>query len=188
MNFVGNDVSFTDIEAGQTMTCDQMDFAGTVVEPGSQRAFGDNMGELGELSTSGCTNPLAGIIEVTLVGSPTVSIVGPPDGTAWPAQLIDVKGEIVAAGCSFTVEGAVEGIFDTATQVVTPTGNSIIIADVPEGYLCAALGFFRARPSTSTARGPTCPPPAAPRSPSLTRDGSVLTTLRSHRTDTEDYL
>jgi len=104
-----------------------VNFAGTVIDPGSSRALGENAGTMDDLSTSNCTNPLGGQTNVTLLGTPTVSITGQPVGTGWPAELADVSAQTAVAGCSFTVEGDVTGVFDTATQTVTPTANSLTI-------------------------------------------------------------
>lgn len=143
VNFVGSDVSFTNVQANQTLTCEQVDFAGAVLDPGTARPYGDNAGVLDDLTADGCTNPLGGTTSVTLTGTPTVSINGDPTGTRWPAQLADVSASISVAGCSFTVEGTVDGVFDTATQVVTPTSNTLTIVDEPIGYLCPIPGLAK---------------------------------------------
>lgn len=143
VNFVGSGISFTDVQANQTLTCAQVNFAGTVIDPGSSRGLGENAGTLDDLSTSNCTNPLGGQTNVTLLGTPTVSITGQPVGTRWPAELADVSAQITVAGCSFTVTGDVTGVFDTDTQTVTPMANSLTIIDDPVGYLCPIPGLAK---------------------------------------------
>lgn len=150
VNFVGTDITFTNIQADQELNCEQVDFAGTVVDPGETRVFGENAGALSSLTASGCTNDIGGLTDVDLVGSPTVSITAAPNGTAWPAQLNDVSAIISAPGCNFTVDGSVDGVFDTATQVVTPTANTLTITEIT-GYLCQMLGL--AKDQTFTVDG-----------------------------------
>lgn len=158
VNFVGSDIRFMDVQANQTLTCAQVNFAGTVIDPGSSRALGENAGTLDDLSTSNCTNPLGGLTNVTLLGTPTVSITGQPAGTQWPAELADVSAQITVAGCSFIVEGDVTGVFETATQTVTPTANSLTIIGDPVGYLCPIPGIAKGQTFTVSGSWTNVPP------------------------------
>ena len=158
VNFVGTDITFTNIQADQELNCEQVDFAGSIDDPGVSRQFGDNAGILSDLTTSTCTNPLAGSISMTLNGSPTVSITGHPLGTEWPARLTDVSAFISVAGCSFNVEGDVDGVFDSATQVVTPTANTLTIVDEPAGFMCAIPGIAKGQTFTVDGSWTNVPP------------------------------
>lgn len=161
VNFVGSDVSFRNVQAQQTLTCEQVDFAGAVLDPGTGRPYGDNAGLLDDLTADGCTNPLGGPTSVTLTGTPTVSITGDPTGTKWPAQLADVSASISVAGCSFTVKGTVDGVFDTATQVVTPTSNTLTIVEEPIGYLCPIPGLAKDQTFEVEGYWTNVPPPGS---------------------------
>ncbi len=126
--FVGSDITFTNLQADQDLSCAQIDFAATVADPGVARHFSENAAVLDELTASGCTNDIGGTTFVVLAGTPSVSITGDTTVTAWPARLSDVSAVIAAVGCSFTVEGSVDGVFDTVTQVVMPTDNTLVSA------------------------------------------------------------
>ncbi|KRF19046.1 hypothetical protein ASG90_03970 [Nocardioides sp. Soil797] len=138
--FIGSNVSFTATEAGQTLTCTQFDLSGTVTDPGTSRAFGDEAGSLGDLQSSGCTNPVAGATTVDPIGVWGVTITGAEVGSVSPAQLTDVNAFVEAAGCSFNVGGTVNGEYDDSTGVFTPGGSGLTISDVPVGFLCSILG------------------------------------------------
>jgi hypothetical protein len=140
VEFKGSNVSFTAVQAGQTLTCPQFDLHGDVTGPGVSRAFGDGAGVLDDLTASGCTNPLAGATTVDPTGTWGVAVTGAESGTVSPATLTSVTAYVEAAGCSFNVAGEVDGTFDDATQVFTPTSSRVKIDDVPQGFLCPILG------------------------------------------------
>ncbi|MGH3349582.1 MAG: hypothetical protein ACRDPS_02870 [Nocardioides sp.] len=146
--FIGNSVSFTAVEAGQTLTCEQFDLHGTVTNPGVSRAFGAEGGVLDELISSGCTNPTAGDTTVDPTGVWGVTVTGAEVGSVSPATLTDVTAFVEAAGCSFNVAGEVSGDFDDAIGLFTPTGSTLIIADDPVGFLCSTLGVAQGQSIT----------------------------------------
>lgn len=146
-NFVGSSVSFTDIEAGQTLTCSTFNLSGSIISSGSSRAYGADGGTLGSLSSSGCTNPTAGATTVTPTGTWTVAVTGDATGSSWPARLKNVKATVTAVNCTFTVSGVVNGRFNDATQVFTPnTGASGLVVDggagAPTGPMCVTLDIL----------------------------------------------
>ncbi|WP_408898325.1 hypothetical protein ACJ5H2_04245 [Nocardioides sp. R1-1] len=143
-NFVGTNVSFTDIEAGQTLTCTTFNLSGSIINSGASRAYGVDGGTLGSLTSSGCTNPLAGPTTVTPVGTWTVAVTGDASGTSWPARLKNVKATVTAANCTFGVTGVVNGRFDDSTQKFTPNAGASGLtidggAGAPTGSMCVTL-------------------------------------------------
>ena len=141
-NFVGNNVSFKAIQANQTLTCSTFNLAGTIVNPGTSRAIGANGGNLGSLTSSGCTNQIAGATTVTPTGTWGVTITGDEVSSVSPARLTNVVATVSAAGCTFNVGGNVNGKFNDSTQVFTPnTGASgLTITSTPVGFICPILG------------------------------------------------
>ncbi|MDF1705604.1 MAG: hypothetical protein P1U38_12600 [Aeromicrobium sp.] len=144
-NFVGNSVSFTATAAGQTLTCSTFNLAGTIVSPGASRAIGANGGNLGSLTSSGCTNPIAGSTTVTPTGTWGVTITGDEVGSVSPARLTNVVATVSAAGCTFNVGGVVNGSFNDSTQVFTPVSGAsgLTITSNPSGFLCPILGLAK---------------------------------------------
>jgi len=141
-NFVGNNVSFTATAAGQTLTCSTFNLAGSIVNPGTSRAIGANGGTLTTLTSSGCTNPIAGSTTVTPSGTWGVTITGDEVGTVSPARLTSVAATVSAAGCTFNVGGVVNGTFNDATQRFTPNSGAsgLTITSTPVGFICPILG------------------------------------------------
>lgn len=138
-NFVGSGVSFTDVQAEQTLTCEQFDLKGTAT-PGAYD-FGSDVGSLDELVSSGCENDIAGPTTVDPTGVWGVAIDGPgATATEWDARLTTVTAFVSAAGCSFDVGGEVSGTFNETTQVFTPTSSTLEIVTTPSGFLCGLLG------------------------------------------------
>ncbi|MBM0124129.1 hypothetical protein [Pimelobacter simplex] len=166
-SFVGTSVSFTDIEAAQTLTCTTFDLSGSIISSGSSRPYGADGGTLGSLSSSGCTNPLAGATTVTPVGTWTVAVTGDATGTSWPAQLKNVKATVSAANCTFGVTGVVNGRFDDSNQRFTPasgasgltidggagapTGSMCVTLDLQPGDTIAVGGYWTNTPPTGSA-------------------------------------
>lgn len=140
VSFTGNSVSFTAIEAGQTLTCEQFDLHGTITNAGQSRLFGAEGGVLNQLVSSGCTNPIAGATTVDPTGTWGVTVDGPEVGSVSPATLTNVTAFVEAAGCEFNVAGEVSGDFDDVAQLFTPTDSTLVISDTPVGFLCFALG------------------------------------------------
>ncbi|OUZ10551.1 hypothetical protein BHE97_07280 [Aeromicrobium sp. PE09-221] len=140
VSFEGSGIDFTAVQAGQTLSCDQFDLVGTMLNPGVSRPYGANSKELGDIVTNGCSNPIAGTVTVEPIGHWTMAVTGDPTGTVWPGELGDVQVKTTVAGCTFHVTGEIEGTFDTATQKLEPTASALVIADVPSGFLCPLLG------------------------------------------------
>lgn len=142
VTFTGNSVSFTDIPAGQTLTCTVFNLSGTVVNSGVSRAYGANAGNLTTLTSSGCTNPIAGSTTVTPTGTWGVTITGDATGSVWPAKLTGVNVDVTAAGCSFDAAGTASGTFNDSTQVFDPQSgpSGLTISTTPVGLTCGLLG------------------------------------------------
>lgn len=138
-------VKFTDIPAGQALTCTSFSVSGSIVSPGTSRTYGANAGNLGSLSAGGCTNPLAGATTVTPVGTWGVTITGDAVSGLWPAKLTNVKANLAAANCTFSVEGVVNGKFSNTTQRFTPnsttaaSGLVVSSTPAPSGTMCVTL-------------------------------------------------
>lgn len=148
VTFTGNGVSFTDIDAGQTLTCSTFDLTGTVTNNGTARAFGAEAGQLGSLSSSGCTNLIAGATDVIPSGTWKVKINAAESGTLSSATLYDINANIKAAGCKFDVGGSVAGTFDDGVnQRFTPNSGAsgLTITSTPMGG-----------PGYGTPNGGTC--------------------------------
>lgn len=148
VTFTGSDVSFTAVEADQTLTCEQFDLTGTITNPGVSRAFGTEAGSLTDLVSSGCTNPTAGDTTVDPTGTWGVTITGAESGSASPAKLTNVTAFVEAAGCSFNVAGEVTGTYNDSTGDFVPSGSTLIIADDPSGFLCPILGLAQGQDIT----------------------------------------
>ncbi|MFC5677019.1 hypothetical protein [Aeromicrobium endophyticum] len=132
-------VSFTDIEAGQTLSCSTFSLANAsstaVISSGTSRAYGAAGATLPTITSSGCTNPLAGATTVTPTGTWGVTVTGDKVGTVVPARLTSVAANLSAANCNFSIGGVVNGKFDTSNQRFTPnTGASgLTITNIPAG-------------------------------------------------------
>ncbi|TQL67615.1 hypothetical protein FB381_1496 [Nocardioides albertanoniae] len=143
VTFVGDTVAFTADDAGQTLTCDVFDLEGSITASGTSRAFGDSAGTLDDLTSSGCTNPIAGDTTVEPTGAWDVAITGAEVGSVSPAALSDVTASVSAASCDFNVAGGVTGEFDDSTGVFTPTASTLVISDDPVGFVCTLLGVAK---------------------------------------------
>jgi len=126
-------VGFTDIEAGQTLTCSTFTLAGSIVNSGVNRAYGANGGNLSTITSSGCSNPLAGATTVTPTGTWGVAVTGDKVGTVAPARLTSVGANLSAANCKFSIGGVVNGKFDTSNQRFTPNSGAsgLTITSIP---------------------------------------------------------
>lgn len=139
--FGGTGIGFTNVQANQELNCAQFDLSGEMLSPGTSRPFGANSKKLGSLVSSGCTNPIAGLVSVVPVGEWEISVTGEPTGTTWPGELRGVNVAVSAAGCTFNVTGSVGGTFDTVSQVLAPTSSELVISEPPSGFLCPILGI-----------------------------------------------
>ncbi|MBC7278753.1 hypothetical protein [Nocardioides sp.] len=148
LTFIGNNVSFTAVEANQTLNCEQFDLTGNIINPGQTREFGEAAGTLPELASSGCTNDIAGATTVEPTGTWGVKVDGPESGSVSPATLTTVTAFVEAAGCSFNVAGEVSGTFDDAAQLFTPTSSTLVISDNPVGFICPILGVAQGQSIT----------------------------------------
>lgn len=158
VDFVGSNLSFTIVQAMQAFNCPQVDLAGSVVDPGVSRPFGDLASSIDVQSFAGCTNPWIGSFAVTPTGVWDFAIVGNEVGTESPAVLGNVSADVVAAGCAFEVGGTVDGIFDDATQVFTPTTSDLTITSTPTGFLCPILGVASGQDITVDGTWTNSPP------------------------------
>lgn len=145
VTFTGTNVSFTDIPASQTLTCTTFNLTGTVTNNGVSRLMGAEAGSLGSLTSSGCTNPIAGATTVTPTGTWKVKITGDEVSGVSPATLYDVNADVTAAGCTFDVAGSVDGTFNETNQRFTPTAYAtdpnieLEISSTPVGSTCLLL-------------------------------------------------
>jgi hypothetical protein len=148
VTFTGTAVSFKDIPANQTLTCTVFNLTGPIINNGVSRAPGANAGSLTTLTSSGCTNPIAGATTVTPIGTWGVAI--DDQGTAanlWKARLTNVTVNVVAAGCQFQASGTAKGIFNdnttgTGAQVFDPDAgpSGLKISTTPVGAICPLIG------------------------------------------------
>lgn len=143
VSFVGTNIPFTDVEAGQTFTCSSVIMAGSLVSSGVSRAYGNVAITLSTLSSSGCSNPICGAAALTPVSTWTFAITGDKTGTSWPARIDNVTVQLTCGGCAFKMTGRIVGTFDTATQRFTPQsgGAGFIVSSspAPSGSMCVTL-------------------------------------------------
>lgn len=134
VDFQGNGITFTAVQANQQLSCPEFDLAGE---------FDDvtNTGVLDDLTASGCTNPIAGSTTVTPNGEWDFAAGSNVSGTVYNAEITNVTAFVSAAGCSFNVAGEVDGTFDTSNQTFSVTNSDVVIADTPSGFLCPILGL-----------------------------------------------
>lgn len=133
VNFEGNDITFTVVQADQEFNCPQFDHAGT---------FDDvtNTGELVDLTASGCMNHFWGGLTITPNGDWDFAIDANLRDTAWHADLTNVTFFVSHPGCSFSAAGSAGGTFDTSTQTFNVTESNLVIADNPAGFICPIFG------------------------------------------------
>lgn len=134
VNFEGNGIDFTAVQANQTLSCPQFDLAGT---------FDDvtNSGQLPDLTASGCTNPIAGSTSVVPNGVWQFDKGASLGGTLFAADITAVTATVSAVGCTFDVAGSVTGQIDTSNQTFTVDTSNVQISSVPQGGLtCILLG------------------------------------------------
>lgn len=133
VNFEGNGIDFTAVQANQTLSCPEFDLAGT---------FDDvpNTGVLNNLTASGCTNPIAGPTSVTPNGTWNFAAGSNISGSVWNADITNITATVSAAGCVFNVAGSVDGEFDTSNQTFEVTTSNVQISNTPSGFLCPILG------------------------------------------------
>lgn len=143
-NFVGSNVAFTVDSTGQRLDCPTFNLLGNVTDPGVSRSFGESAGVLNDLTALGCTNVLAGPTDVTPHGEWKIAVTGPKDGSESPVTLSDIEVTVnaLSGACEFDVVKSLDGTFDDATQVFTPTVSNLEVASspAPSGFLCNTLG------------------------------------------------
>lgn len=128
VNFEGNGIDFTAVQAGQTLSCPQFDLAGTYDDV-------TGSGVLDDLTASGCTNPIAG--STSVVPNGIWSFNGDSSGAA---TISDITATVTAAGCVFDVAGDVEGTFNEGSQTFEVGTSNVKISNNPSGFLCPILG------------------------------------------------
>ncbi|MFJ9314995.1 hypothetical protein ACIRN4_12440 [Pimelobacter simplex] len=144
-------VQLTLVYADESIDCAGLSFGGSLVSPGTVRAFGSPMAELGAVDAPGCSNPTYGATTLDLQSTPRFAISGDATGGTWPAKITNVRWKIAWPSCDFTIEGTIVGRLDAATQVFTPVGNpgtgpsytasglAIAANPAPVGAACATL-------------------------------------------------
>ncbi|MFJ9313613.1 hypothetical protein ACIRN4_05415 [Pimelobacter simplex] len=148
VRLIGAGITFTNIPMDQKISCTQFDLAGPVIAPGSSRGYGADLASLTTLTSSGCSNPLLGVVTATPLGPWGLAISGDPVAGTWPAKFTHVTIAMTWGGCAFRVEGAVSGRFSTVTQRFTPdagaSGLSISSTwpGAPTGALCVSLDIL----------------------------------------------
>ena len=133
VDFQGNGITFTAVQADQELYCPEFDLAGE---------FDDvsNTGVLDDLYADGCTNDIAGSTEVTPNGTWNFAAGSNVSGTVFDADITNVTASVVAAGCAFDVAGTVDGTFDTSNQTFEVESSAVQISSTPVGFLCSFLG------------------------------------------------
>ncbi len=133
VNFEGNGITFTAVQADQELYCPTFDLAGDYDDATDE-------GVLDDLTADGCENDIAGSTEVTPNGTWDFAAGSNISGTVWAAEITNITANVVAAGCDFDVTGSVTGEFDTSTQSFVVTNSSVVISNTPSGFLCPILG------------------------------------------------
>ncbi|GAA1743418.1 hypothetical protein [Aeromicrobium alkaliterrae] len=143
INFVSSNASFKVIQANQSISCSQFDLAGNLVNSGTSRAVGANAANIGSLTSSGCTNPIMGLMTITPSGTWGLTVTGDPAATTWPVRMTNVSWTVVMVGCTFQASGVVNGNLNVATQTFSPTAGAsgLKISSTPAGFLCPILGW-----------------------------------------------
>lgn len=150
VTFVGTAITLTDVPAGQTISCTSFGVAGIVTPAaGTNLAYGASTANLATMTSSGCTNPMAGACTLTGSGTWGFALTGPMSGGLWPARFTNVR--VAAAcgslSCSFTMAGQVDGRFDRTvgsptyqrfTPVAGPSGLVVATSPAPSAG-CALL-------------------------------------------------
>lgn len=143
LSFVGSGLSFTDIEAAQTVSCASLSLFGSVSSSGASRAYGADAGTASPSGSGICSQSLCGTVTTTPLGTWTLAVTGDRTATTWPARLKNVKLGVSCAGCTFRLTGVVNGRFDTMTQRLVPVwGPSGLVVDAivpPSGAMCVTL-------------------------------------------------
>ncbi|MEV5003540.1 hypothetical protein [Nocardioides sp. LML1-1-1.1] len=147
VSFVSSGLSFTDIEAAQTVSCGSLNLYGTVSSSGTSRAYGADMVALSQMGSGICNQSLCGPVTTTPVGTWTLAITGDwTSWSVWPARLKNVRLSLSCAGCTFRLTGVINGTFHTSTQRFAPVwGASGLVVDAavpPSGAMCVTLDIL----------------------------------------------
>jgi hypothetical protein len=155
VDFVGSSVSFTDTNAGQTLTCSTFDLRNSAPITTGSITTPAVIANLNDLNSSGCTNPIVGATTVTPTGNWNYQV-----DSATTGELTNVTAFISAAGCSFNVgPGSVPGVWNNANHTFTPNGpTTLTIADTPSGLLCPLLGVAQGDHITVSGLWTNTPP------------------------------
>lgn len=149
VNFVGTNITFTDIQANQTFSCTTFSPSGTVSVPaGTNAAYGASVANLTTVTSSGCANPIGGGCPILAPTTWGFVLTGPPTGDVWPSRFTNVKLVVACGGCSFMMEGVINGRFDRGvtsptyqrfTPVTGPSGLVVSASPAPSGFVCTVL-------------------------------------------------
>jgi hypothetical protein len=134
----GHGLVFTNTVSHQSITCATYILSGPS-SPGSALPFPSPIASP-KLTSSTCTNPIAGSVTLTPLSTPTLTIAGPPTGTLWPASLTGISVKVTAAGCTFITGGSLSGAFNPSTQTLTPGTSTLTITATPVGAVCSIIG------------------------------------------------
>ena len=133
-------IQFTVSPSGAQFNCSTFNLAGIVENPGTPRTHSARAGFMNSLTASGCTNPLIlqGTWEIYVTGDPASATP-----TVWPTRLanVEVNVDLFTGACNFSFTGSIDGTFDTATQVFTPT-SSALVTDNVVGVGCNTLDII----------------------------------------------
>ncbi|WP_229054377.1 hypothetical protein [Aeromicrobium sp. Leaf350] len=130
-DFRATNLTFTDVDAGATLECEQVNLGGSIVNPGSSRAHSAVAGELDDIEAVNCNNDYFGATSINLTGTWDFFVTGDPTGGLWPVELRDVSANVAAVGCSFTAKGpggtsgTISGTFNPVTQKFAVTGDNL---------------------------------------------------------------
>lgn len=141
VSFLGNNITFTDIEANTEVACKQFDLHGTITRPGVSRRLGATATTSDQLVNSDCFHWYFGETTIDRTGSWELAVTGREVGSVAPATLSNAGIFVDMSACSFNIAGQVSGEFDDTTGLFTPTESTLTIADDPFGLLCPIIGF-----------------------------------------------
>ncbi|WP_140400022.1 hypothetical protein [Aeromicrobium sp. PE09-221] len=134
INFEGNGIELTIVQAGQTISCPDFDLDGTYNDS-------TGIGLLDNIATSGCTNPISGVTRITSDGVWDLYVDPSPLSTNADAAIAEVTASFVWAGCTWNVAGDAIGTFDASDQQLEIHTSNLQISGNPSGFLCPILGI-----------------------------------------------
>ncbi|MEV5001481.1 hypothetical protein [Nocardioides sp. LML1-1-1.1] len=145
-SFAATGLSITLVEPEQTITCTKMSLGGSVLSPGTSRAYGADGVSLGSFGTTGCNHHILGPTAVTALTTPTFAVVGDSTGGTWPARMKNVVWAVHWPNCDLYISGVINGRFDPAAHSFLPNTGAVglTIASTPApptGSFCVTFDF-----------------------------------------------